>query len=89
MGRMKKVYEQQPDPEIAPLVQASITLTRKCHDVLDRIRTAENLIGDYIEEGYITDLYAARSILGDAIRLLEEPVNATGQGAGIAASNAG
>lgn len=89
MGRMKKVYEQQPDPEIAPLVQASITLTRKCHDVLDRIRTAENLIGDYIEEGYITDLYAARSILGDAIRLLEEPVNATGQGSGIAASNTG
>ncbi len=89
MGQMKKVYEQQPDPDIEPLVQASITLTRKCHDVLDRIRTAENLIGDYIEEGYITDLYAARSILGDAIKLLEEPVNATGQGSGTAASNAG
>ena len=89
MGRMKKVYEQQPDPDIAPLVQASITLTRKCHDVLDRIRTAENLIGDYIKEGYITDLYAARSILADAIKLLEEPANATGQGSGTAASNAG
>ncbi len=89
MGRMKKVYEQQPDPDIAPLIQASITLTRKCHDVLDRIRTAENLIGDYIEEGYITDLYAARSILADAIKLLEEPANATGQGSGTAASNAG
>lgn len=88
MGRMKKLYEQQPDADVGLMIQTSTALTLKCQDALDRIRTAENLIGDYIEEGYITDLFAAKAILGDAIKLLEE-TNGSTSGSGQATAHAG
>ena len=75
MGRMKKLYEltEQRDVPFLYFMQRTTSLTKACEDVLDRIRTAENLIGDFLTEGYITDLHAAKAILGDAINLLEGP----------------
>ena len=84
MGKMKKLYEQEAELiERAGVfyMNRTATLQAKCKDALDRIRTAENLIGDFLEEGWTTDLFAARSILVDAINLLEGP-HGNAQGAG-------
>lgn len=80
MGQMKKLYEM----ENALVERAGVFYMNRtaklqiaCNDALDRIRTAEYLIGDYLSEGYVTDLYAARSILQDAINLLEDANGST------------
>lgn len=75
MGQMKKLYEltNEQDKPFLYFMQRTTSLTKTCEDVLDRIRTAENLIGDFLQEGWTTDLFAARSILIDAIKLLEGP----------------
>ena len=81
MGQMKKLWEMtsEQDKPFLYFMQRTKDLTKACEDVLDRIRTAEYLIGDFLEEGYTTDLFAARSILIDAINLLEGP-NGNAQG---------
>ena len=83
MGQMKKLYEltDEQDKPFLYFMQRTKDLTKACEDVLDRIRTAEYLIGDFLEEGWTTDLFAARSILVDAINLLEGP-HGNAQGAG-------
>lgn len=76
MGRMKKFYELAGDGSTQAgiyFIGRTAVLTKTCNDVLDRIRTAEHLIGDFLIEGHITDLHAAKAILGDAINLLEGP----------------
>lgn len=76
MGQMKSLYQAEAELiERAGVfyMHRTATLQAKCKDVLDRIRTAEFLIGDFLEEGWTTDLFAARSILIDAIKLLEGP----------------
>ena len=80
MGQMKKLWEMtaEQDKPFLYFVQRTTALTKACEDVLDRIRTAEALIGDFLVEGYATDLYAARSILVDAINLLEGPHDTQG-----------
>lgn len=73
MGQMKKLWEMtaEQDKPFLYFMQRTKDLTKDCEEVLDRIRTAEYLIRDFLEEGWTTDLFAAQSILIDAINLLE------------------
>lgn len=75
MGRMKKLYEltAEQDKPFLYFMHRTTQLTAACERVLEAIRTAEFLIGDFLEEGHPSDLEAAREFLKNSITILEGP----------------
>lgn len=76
MGRMKKLYElagDGTDQAAHYFIVRNAYYRAVSERVLEAIRTAEFLIGDFLEEGYTADIQAARQLLKDSITLLEGP----------------